>query len=601
MDATVIRDFEEELDKQGLYGSLNHNKTKRTYVYGDRMVEFFGADDEKKLRGAKRNILYCNEGNELAFKTQFFQLIIRTTDDVFIDFNPDDENVWINTELEQKRALEMQDVEVIVSTYKDNTFLPASLIKEIEYLEKTDPEFWKIYGLGQYGKVYGVIFENYNVINEIPKEAKYIATGMDFGFTNDPTAILQVYEQNGELYINELEYKRGLTNLDIGTRLKQLEVNEQNYIVADSAEPKSIQEIYNQRFNIHPAEKGKDSIKNSIDILKRYKLNITSKSSNLLKEIKTYKWATDKSGNSINEPVDYNNHCFTGETMITTINGQKRIDEVNELDYVLTSSGYKKVLKKFNNGLQLVNNYSMQYDTFNVSLCSTKEHKIKTLDKWIKISELQLGVQNFLYKPLTEKNIDYTQKRSIFQEGTSGYISLCGNLAMVKFKKVFMSTIKMATHGTTKLIILNWLKVKNIYKNTGRTGLKIIKNGLTISIQKGLRKQKNGTKAKMDYNGTQNTVRFRGIKEYRLIENATNVKKSTTHISQQEVNSVITTARLKHLEIGESRYELTYDLMVEDCHEYFANGILVHNCIDALRYVALNKLNKNNGGIYAIA
>jgi phage terminase large subunit len=310
LDATVIRDFEEELDKQGLYGSLNHNKTKRTYVYGDRMVEFFGADDEKKLRGAKRNILYCNEANELAFKTQFFQLIIRTTDDVFIDFNPDDENVWINTELEQKRALEMQDVEVIVSTYKDNTFLPASLIKEIEYLEKTDPEFWKIYGLGQYGKVYGVIFENYNVINEIPKEAKYIATGMDFGFTNDPTAILQVYEQNGELYINELEYKRGLTNLDIGTRLKQLEVNEQNYIVADSAEPKSIQEIYNQRFNIHPAEKGKDSIKNSIDILKRYKLNITSKSSNLLKEIKTYKWSTDKSGNSINEPVDYNNHLI---------------------------------------------------------------------------------------------------------------------------------------------------------------------------------------------------------------------------------------------------------------------------------------------------
>lgn len=310
LDATVIRDFEEELDKQQLYGAVKHNKTKRTYSFGDRMVEFFGADDEKKLRGAKRNILYCNEANELEFKTQFFQLIIRTTDDVFIDFNPDDENVWINTELEQKRAVEMQDVEVIVSTYKDNTFLPESLIKEIEYLEKTDPEFWKIYGLGQYGKVYGVIFENYNVINEIPKEAKYIATGMDFGFTNDPTAILQVYEQNGELYINELEYKRGLTNLDIGIRLKQLEVNEQNYIVADSAEPKSIQEIYNQRFNIHPAEKGKDSIKNSIDILKRYKLNITSKSSNLLKEIKTYKWATDKSGNSINEPVDYNNHLI---------------------------------------------------------------------------------------------------------------------------------------------------------------------------------------------------------------------------------------------------------------------------------------------------
>jgi phage terminase large subunit len=310
LDATVIRDFEEELEKQNLYPSVIHNKTKKTYTYGKRMVEFFGADDEKKLRGAKRNILYCNEANELQFRTQFFQLLIRTTDDVFIDFNPDDENIWINTELEQKRAIDKGDVEVIVSTYKDNTFLPKALIEEIEYLEKNDPEFWKIYGLGQYGKVYGVIFENYNIIPEIPKDAKYIATGMDFGFTNDPTAILQVFEQNGELYINEMEYKRGMTNIDIGNRLKQLGVTEQNYIVGDSAEPKSITEIYNQRFNIHPAEKGKDSIVNSIDILKRYKLNITSNSANLLKEIKTYKWATDKNGNSINEPVDFNNHLI---------------------------------------------------------------------------------------------------------------------------------------------------------------------------------------------------------------------------------------------------------------------------------------------------
>ena len=310
LDATVIRDFEEELEKQELYGAVKHNKTKRTYQFGERMVEFFGADDEKKLRGAKRNILYCNEANELQFKTQFFQLLIRTEDEVFIDFNPDDENVWINTELEQKRAVEMGDVEVIVSTYKDNTFLPASLVKEIEYLEKNDAEFWKIYGLGQYGKVYGVIFESYNIINEIPKEAKYIATGMDFGFTNDPTAILQVFENDGELFINELEYKRGLTNLDIGVRLKELGVSNLDYIVADSSEPKSIHEIYNQRFNIHGANKGADSIKNSIDILKRYKLNITSRSSNLIKEIKTYKWSTDKEGNSINKPVDYNNHLI---------------------------------------------------------------------------------------------------------------------------------------------------------------------------------------------------------------------------------------------------------------------------------------------------
>jgi len=316
LDATVIRDFEEELDKQGLYSALNHNKTKRTYIFGKRMVEFFGADDEKKLRGAKRNILYCNEANELEYKTQFFQLLIRTEDRIFIDFNPDDENIWINTELEQKRAVEVGDVEVIVSTYKDNTFLPESLIKEIEYLEKTDPEFWKIYGLGQYGQIYGVIFPVYNIVASMPVDkdgndvGRLIGYGIDFGFTNDPCTIVEVRMFDGELYIAELEYKRGMTNNDIATRLKQLSVMPTDYIVADSSEPKSIQEIYNHRFNIHGAKKGPDSIVNSIDILKRYRLNITSQSTNLLKELKTYKWATDKAGNPINTPIDYNNHAI---------------------------------------------------------------------------------------------------------------------------------------------------------------------------------------------------------------------------------------------------------------------------------------------------
>jgi len=273
-------------------------------------VEFIGADDEQKLRGAKRNILYCNEGNELDFKKEFFQLLMRTEDKIIIDFNPDDENIWINTELEQKRLFEKGDVDVIVSTYKDNTFLPKSLVAEIEYLEKTDPEFWKIYGLGQYGKLFGLIFENYNVVSEIPKDATMVGIGIDFGFTNDPCAILEVYKQDGELWINEIEYKRGMTNMDIGNRLKDVSIDDYSYIVADSAEPKSIQEICNQGFNVYPAQKGADSINVSIDILKRYKLNITQNSTNLIKELRTYKWKLDKTGNSLNTPVDYNNHAI---------------------------------------------------------------------------------------------------------------------------------------------------------------------------------------------------------------------------------------------------------------------------------------------------
>jgi phage terminase large subunit len=310
LDATVIRDFEEELNKHKIFELIQHNKTKKTYKYGDRLVEFIGADDEQKLRGAKRNILYCNEGNELDFKKEFFQLLMRTEDKIIIDFNPDDESIWINTELEQKRLFEKGDVDVIVSTYKDNTFLPKSLVAEIEYLEKTDPEFWKIYGLGQYGKLFGLIFENYNVVSEISKEATMVGIGIDFGFTNDPCAILEVYKQDGELWINEIEYKRGMTNMDIGNRLKDVSIDDYSYIVADSAEPKSIQEICNQGFNVYPAQKGADSINVSIDILKRYKLNITQNSTNLIKELRTYKWKLDKTGNSLNTPVDYNNHAI---------------------------------------------------------------------------------------------------------------------------------------------------------------------------------------------------------------------------------------------------------------------------------------------------
>jgi phage terminase large subunit len=310
LEATVIRDFEEELNKQGLIENIKQNKTKRTYQYGGRLVEFIGADDQQKLRGTKRKILYCNEANELAYRDEFFQLLIRTEEDIFIDFNPDDEDVWINTELEQKRFFDKGDVEVIVSNYKDNTFLPQVLIEEIEYLQKTDPEFWKVYGLGEYGRKHGLIFENYKLCDAIPIDAKLIGYGMDFGFTQDPTTLVAVYQQNGELWIKELIYQRGLTNQDISNRFKELDISRQVDIIADSAEPKSIEEIYRLGWNILPAEKGADSIKNGIDILKRYTINITTDSSNVLKEFKAYKWAEDKTGVAINKPIDFMNHSI---------------------------------------------------------------------------------------------------------------------------------------------------------------------------------------------------------------------------------------------------------------------------------------------------
>jgi phage terminase large subunit len=299
LDGTVIRDFEDILKAEGWYSGIDHNKTKKQYRYGKRLVEFIGADDEQKLRGAKRNILYCNEANELEYKQEFFQLLMRTENKIFLDFNPDDEQIWINQELEIKRSKEVGDVEVIVSNYKNNAFLPKSLIKEIEYLKQTDKEFWKIYGLGEYGNISGLIYENIKYVDSMP-DCKLVAHGLDFGYSIDSCAALSVYRKDDELYLKELIYERELTNHDIAEKLIPIIGREE--LICDSAEPKSIEELYRLGLNAKPAAKGRDSILNGIDILKRYKINVVN-SSNLRREFRMYKWATDKNGNSLQKPI----------------------------------------------------------------------------------------------------------------------------------------------------------------------------------------------------------------------------------------------------------------------------------------------------------
>ena len=299
LDGTVIRDFEDILKAEGWYSGVDHNKTKKQYRYGKRLVEFIGADDEQKLRGAKRNILYCNEANELEYKQEFFQLLMRTENKIFLDFNPDDEQIWINQELEIKRSKEVGDVEVIVSNYKNNAFLPKSLIKEIEYLKQTDKEFWKIYGLGEYGNISGLIYENVKYVDSMP-DCKLVAHGLDFGYSIDSCAALSVYRKDDELYLKELIYERELTNHDIAEKLIPIIGREE--LICDSAEPKSIEELYRLGLNAKPATKGRDSILNGIDILKRYKINVVN-SSNLRREFRMYKWATDKNGNSLQKPI----------------------------------------------------------------------------------------------------------------------------------------------------------------------------------------------------------------------------------------------------------------------------------------------------------
>ncbi len=230
---------------------------------------------------------------------------MRTENKIFLDFNPDDEHIWVNTELEQKRKFDKEDVEVIVSSYKDNTFLPQSLVDEIEYLQETDEEFWKIYGLGEYGHITGLIFDT-NTCEGVPSNSTILGYGLDFGFSLDPTAMICVYKQDTNLYIKEILYETGLTNQDIAEKIKDIVGKDE--VICDSAEPKSIEELYRLGINAKPAVKGKDSINYGINILKQYNLFITEDSLNLRKEFRSYKWAVDKNGNSTGKPIDKFNH-----------------------------------------------------------------------------------------------------------------------------------------------------------------------------------------------------------------------------------------------------------------------------------------------------
>jgi phage terminase large subunit len=298
-----MRDFFEILRTYDLYKEEFHNKSSSEYNLNGNLIEFISLDQPTKVRGRKRDLLYINEANELYWE-DWQQLVFRTKEKIIIDYNPSDEFHWIYDKVKTR-----DDADFYITTYKDNPFLPEEIKKEIERLRDTDENYWQVYGLGQTGQSKALIFRIYE-IKEIPKEAKFLGYGMDFGFTNDPTTLSAVYMSGDNLYFDELIYKTGLTNPDIVKQFESLGIDRRAEIFADDAEPKSIEEIYRLGWNIKEAKKKEINL--GIDIMKRYKLHCTSSSVNMIKEFKNYKWIEDKNGNILNKPQDMFNHSIDG-------------------------------------------------------------------------------------------------------------------------------------------------------------------------------------------------------------------------------------------------------------------------------------------------
>ena len=300
--STVMRDFFEILKKNNCYFEEFHNKSSSEYKLFGNLVEFISVDQPQKIRGRKRELLFCNEANSLDFET-WQQLIFRTQEKIIIDYNPSDEYHWI-----YDRVIPREDSEFFKTTYKDNPFLDQTIVDEIERLRETDEQYWRIYGLGERGFSKATIFQ-YNEVDSIPEDAEFVSYGLDIGYTNDPTALIGIWKKDYSIYLKEYIYQTMMTGADIHKKLREIGVNRE-LIFGDSAEPRLNDELRRMGWNIKNSVKGRDSVNAGIDLLKRYKINILKDSHNAIQEFRNYKWVEDKSGKLTNKPVDRNNHLI---------------------------------------------------------------------------------------------------------------------------------------------------------------------------------------------------------------------------------------------------------------------------------------------------
>ena len=337
LKASAMKDFEDILKSNGLYHEENHNKSENIYTVNGSHFNFYSANpttvkETKKLRGRKRNKILLNEANEMSLDT-YRQVAMRTTEQIIMDYNPSEEDSWIYDHI-----IPREDCTFIQSTYLDNPFLEQSIIDEIELLKDDDPEYWNIYGLGLRGKRTGLIFPRYRIVQSFPEDCIDVLYGMDFGF-NDPKVVVKLGRVGKQIFVQQLLYKRGMIREEFIPELKKLipESARETEQYADSADPESIEAIYRAGFNIHPADKSKDSVITGIEDVRAYELCITADSVDVLKDVKNYKFKKDKNGNLLDVPIHAFSHACDAIRYPVFTHWGKEYQHLSEQDVKETS------------------------------------------------------------------------------------------------------------------------------------------------------------------------------------------------------------------------------------------------------------------------
>ena len=285
-------------DNVGITYFAEINKAEMTFKYKNHLVEFISLDNEMKVRGRKRTHCFLNEANEF-YLEDFNQLSLRTTEKMILDFNPSDVIHWIYSDICTR-----DDCDTYITTFEDNAFLDPEIKKEILRMKDRDADRWRVYGLGVRATFKeGQIFDNWKWIDYndfIDKDSSEVVYGLDWGYSNDPTAIVEVRRKNDRLFVHELLFKKGLTNQDIYNEIKNLGLEEELFI-CDSAEPKSLEDMKRLGLYCKGSIKGAGSVMNGIQIIKEYDVFASKQSKNLLQEYQYYIWESNKDGNTINK------------------------------------------------------------------------------------------------------------------------------------------------------------------------------------------------------------------------------------------------------------------------------------------------------------
>jgi len=550
----------------------------------------------KSLQGVSCWIL--DEAEELVDELTFdkIDLSIRSKQSnniVVLILNPTTKEHWIYKRFfEDKGVMDgfngiKDDTCYIHTTYLDNKEnLSTSFLNSIESIKANRPDKYKYQILGGWrNKAEGVIFtwDYGNMDNSLP-----YYYGLDFGFVNDPDACVKVAidQKRNVIYLEEMFYEYGQQIETVAKRVKELE---RGQIVADSAEARLIDYLRKEsQCPIRSVKKGAGSVLEGVKLMQNYTIKVCGDSPNLVKELNNYAW----NGKAKEAPIDDWNHCFVGNTKIALANNNyKNIRDINEGDLVATQSGFNKVLKKFNNGYKNTYLYLIQIGTNNIYIRCTPNHKVKTSKGWKKISQLTLKDEIYQHSSLMGKNTIYTTKKDTSLRGVKDYIEWYGNIIKEKSLKDIIYITWMETLLITQLTTSTLLASLYMVGMKAKKGLKKILNSPKTFILRVLKQLKNGISLKRGGLGIKNMEKSLGLIDNTDSLNAKYVEKNTQQDIVEFQNTATQIVKLKRYGLEERK---VYDIMVDENHEYFANGILVHNCIDAARYVVWTYANRQS-------